>query len=80
MYVYGMGYTYPAEEEKRKAKEFYSNLCFKVYGNADTNSQGIMSEELIAEHMDMPVEKVKELLRACANYGITERQGGGWVV
>ncbi len=74
-----MGSSEPTEEFYR-ARHFYRRLCRKVNGDPDKQAQGIMGEELIAEHMDMPVEKVKELLRACANYGITERQGGGWVV
>lgn len=65
---------------KAQAKEFYRDLCGTVYGNADTNSQGIMSAALIADHMKMPIEKANDFLWACAKYGITERQGGGWVV
>ena len=65
---------------KGAAREFYRDLCGTVYGNADTNSQGIMSSALIADHMKMSIEKVNEFLDACRRYGITERQGGAWVV
>ena len=65
---------------KGMAKEFYRDLCGTVYGNADINSQGIMSAALIADHMKMPIEKANEFLDACRRYGITERQGGAWVV
>ena len=47
----------------------------------DTKStRGIMSAELIADHMEISVETASELLFACIKYGITERQGGGYVV
>ena len=62
------------------AREFYRDLCGTVYGNADKTAQGIMSAELIADHMKIPIWKAKAFLNACRNYGITERQGGGWVV
>ena len=65
---------------KDAAREFYRDLCGTVYGNADINSQGIMSAALIADHMKMSIEKANEFLDACCRYGITERQGGGWVV
>ena len=62
------------------AREFYRDLCGTVYGNASKTAQGIMSAELIAHHMQMPVWKVNAFLDACRRYGITERQGGAWVV
>lgn len=62
------------------AREFYRDLCGTVYGDANKTAQGIMSAELIAEHMQMPVWKVNAFLDACRNYGVTERQGGAWVV
>ena len=76
MYVNGMEHT----EEFYRARHFYRSLCRKVNGSPDRQAQGIMSEELIAEHMNMPVKTVTELLWSCAAFGITERQGGGWVV
>ena len=65
---------------KEMAKEFYRDLCGTVYGNTNTTCGGIMSEELIADHMKISVDLAREFLWACANYGITERQGGAWVV
>lgn len=65
---------------KEMAKEFYRDLCGTVYGNANATCGGIMSEELIADHMKISVDRAREFLWACANYGITERQGGAWVV
>ena len=62
------------------AKEFYRDLCGSIYGDANKTAQGIMSSELIADHMRIPVWKAEAFLNACRNYGITERQGGAWVV
>lgn len=64
----------------KTAREFYRDLCGTVYGNHDINSQGIMSEEHIADLLGIPVERATDFLWACAKYGITERQGGAWVV
>lgn len=65
---------------EQQAKEFYRDLCGTVYGDCNKNSQGIMSVEMIADHMKMSVERANDFLWACARYGITERQGGAWVV
>ena len=65
---------------QKMAKEFYRDLCGTVYGDANKTAGGIMSAELIADHMRISVEKATEFLWACAKYGITERQGGAWVV
>ena len=65
---------------KAQAAEFYRDLCGTVYGDARHSGGGIMSEALIAEHMGISEERASEFLWACARYGITERQGGAWVV
>ena len=65
---------------KKMAKEFYRDLCGTVYGDPDKNSQGIMSAEHIADLLNISVERAEDFLYACAEYGITERQGGAWVV
>lgn len=65
---------------KGMAREFYRDLCGTVYGNPDKNSGGIMSAELVADHMGISPKKATEFLRDCVQYGITERQGGGYVI
>ena len=65
---------------KAQAKEFYRDLCGTVYGDANKSCGGIMSEKLIAEHLKISEQQATEMLWACARYGITERQGGAWVV
>lgn len=62
------------------AKEFYRDLCGTVYGDANKTGGGIMSARLIAEHMGITIPEANDFLWACAEYGITERQGGAWVV
>lgn len=65
---------------KEMAREFYRDLCGTAYGCPDMSCQGIMSVEHIADLMNIAVESASEFLWACAKYGITERQGGAWVV
>lgn len=60
-----------------KAQEFYRDLLGTIHS---TGNIGIMSEHLIADHMEMSVERARDMLWACVKYGITERQGGGFVV
>ena len=63
-----------------KAKEFYRDLCGTVYGNANKNSQGVMSIGLIADHMKISNDKAEEFCNAMIKYGVTERQNGMIVV
>lgn len=66
---------------EEKARAFWRDLMGTLWGDPDTKStRGIMSAELIADHMEISVETASELLFACIRYGITERQGGGYVV
>lgn len=64
-----------------KAKAFWRDLMGTLWGDSETKStHGIMSVELIADHMGISVETASEFLFACIRYNITERQGGGYVV
>jgi hypothetical protein len=63
-----------------QATEFYRDLCGTVYGNANKNSQGVMSVGLIADHMRISIEKANAFCDAMIEYGITERQNGMIVV
>lgn len=63
-----------------QARAFYRDLCGTVYGDPDRNSNGVMSEKLIADHMGISVERAAEFMWACAEHHITERQGGAWVI
>ena len=72
--------TQPMTITEPQAREFYRDLCGTVYGDSNKTSQGIMSVELIAQHMNTTVESATEFCNAMLNYGITERQGGLIVV
>lgn len=65
---------------KEQAKEFYRDLCGTIYGNSNVNSQGTMTVELIAEHMDIDIPKANFFCDAMIKYKITERQNGMIVV
>ena len=65
---------------KNQCKEFMRDLRGIVYGDPNKANGGIMSERLIADHMKISVSKAEQFLWSCAKHGVTERQGGGWVV
>ena len=60
---------------------FWRELMNKLWHDPDCRStHGIMSAALIADHMELAESYTKSLLDSCVHYGITERQGGGYVV
>ena len=65
---------------RQMAQEFYRDLCGTVYGDANKNSQGIMSVGLIADRMKIPFEKAEEFCDAMIKYDITERTMGMVIV
>ena len=65
---------------KEMATEFYRELCDTVYGDENKNSQGVMSIALIADHMEIPLERARAFCTAMIKYEITERQNGMIVV
>lgn len=63
------------------AKEFWRDLMGTIYrGNWKGQTSGVMSEALIADHMCISTEKAETFLRKCCELGLTERQGGMYVV
>ena len=65
---------------KQQAKEFYKKLCDTVYGNENQNCCGIMPIVLIAEHMNISIEKANIFCNAMVKYRITERTNGMIIV
>lgn len=65
---------------KQQAKEFYKKLCYKAYGNAEMNCCGIMPVALIADHMEVSIEKANLYCNAMVRHGITERANGMLIV
>ena len=64
-----------------KVRAFWRDLMGTLWGDPDTKAtHGIMSAELIADHLDISASTAEEWLWECCRLGITERQGGGWVV
>ena len=65
------------------AKEFWRDLMGILWGDANCKTtHGKMGVGLIADYMNMSVERAEAFLRRCADKDLrlTERQGGGWVV
>ena len=65
---------------KQQAKEFYNKLCVTVYGNKNKNCCGIMPVALIADHMEVSIEKANLYCNAMVKHGITERANGMIIV
>ena len=64
-----------------KATAFWRDLMGTLWHDPDTKAtHGIMSAELIADRMEITPDKANAFLYACMEIGITERQGGAWVV
>ena len=66
---------------QKTAMAFWRDLMGTLWKNPDTKAtHGIMNEYLVADHMGITPETAKEFLDACCRYGITERQGGAYVI
>lgn len=63
-----------------KAKEFYKILCFMYNRNENCTGQGIATAEHISEYLKLNLNATRELCDAMVYHGITERQGGGYVI
>lgn len=66
---------------ENQAKEFWRDLMGTLWGDASTKvTHGIMSVELIADHMSISTEKAEAFLWKCVELELTDRQGGAFVV
>ena len=61
-------------------KHFYKDLCGTVNGEANKTCQCIMSAEGIANAMGMSISETEIWCDSMIYHGITERQGGMYVV
>lgn len=70
------------EITKEKATAFWHDLMGTLWGNPDTKeTHGIMSADFIADtYLDITEGKANAFLWACVEYGLTDRQGGGFVI
>lgn len=62
---------------EKVARSFWADLLGTIHSNG---SSGIMSTELIADHMHISVDKAEDFMRACLKAGLTDRSCGSWVV
>ena len=63
-----------------QAKSFYRDLCRMYNGDTDKTNQGTASVEHIAETMKMNIEEAALFCFAMVYYGISEKQGDGYVI
>ena len=70
-----------SREINPKANAFWRDLMGTLWNDPDTKTtHGIMSAELIADHMGIATETASAFLWQCVEAGLTDRQGGGFVV
>lgn len=66
---------------EKQAREFWRDLMGTLWHDPETKAtHGIMGSGLIADHMNISVEKANAFMWKCVEFGITDRQGGGFVV
>ena len=63
-----------------QAKSFYRDLCRMYNRDANKTNQGTASVEHIAKIMKMELEDAALFCFAMVYYGITEKQGNGYVI
>ena len=64
-----------------QAKEFWRDLMGTLWGDANTKAtHGIMNEYMIADHMRISPEKANAFMWKCVSLGLSDRQGGAFVV
>lgn len=72
--------SYHEDRQRVGLQLFYKELCFRYNGNYNKSSQGIASTEHIADTLHMNVYDVQRIMDQLVSYGITEKQGGGYVI
>ena len=66
---------------KEVATAFWRDLMGTLWGDPDCKAtHGIMSAELVADHMGISPDKAEAYLWACVENKLTDRQGGAFVV
>lgn len=65
-----------------QAREFWRDFYGTVFHQEPDPryTKGIMSTTLIADHMRISPELVEAYLQKAKEIGLTEKQGGSWVV
>lgn len=79
-------YNYNGKENdamitENQAKEFWRDLMGTLWGDPNTKvTHGIMGAGLIADHMNISTEKANAFMWKCVDLGLSDRQGGAFVV
>lgn len=61
-------------------EDFYHSLCAYFNGAWYKKQQCVVSAELVAERFGLSVQDAEEVMCEMCFYGITERQGGAYVI
>ena len=66
---------------EQQARAFWRDLMGTLWGDPDTKAtHGIMSAELVADHMNISTEKANAFMWKTVEIGLSDRQGGAFVV
>lgn len=65
---------------KIQVLNFMGRLRRKVYGDPNKRNGGVMSPELVADHLGITTETAEMYLWAAVEYGFSDRQGGAFVI
>jgi hypothetical protein len=65
----------------KKAQNFWKDVMGTIWGDSERKySTGTISTKDLADVMMMPDDRILPYLYKCATLGLTDRQGGGWVI
>lgn len=73
-------YGEPWVADRAFCKAFYETLCLWFNGSETKTCQCVASAGMVADHMEMTPEDAEKAMRLLCHYGITERQGGAYVI
>ena len=66
---------------ENQTREFWRDLMGTLWGDPNTKvTHGIMSSALIADHMRISAEKANAFMWKAVELGLSDRQGGAFVV
>lgn len=64
-----------------KARGFWEDLMGTIWNDPKRSySSAVVSTEFIADRMNLSVDETEKFMIMCNKAGLTDRQGGGWVV
>ena len=72
--------TYHELRQRESLISIYKNLCFIFNGNATKTCQCVISPENMADQFRIDVDEAERVLNEMVKFGITEKQGGRYVI